>query len=46
MIAQTHNITWRGITIEITHTPEKWIVTDHIELRPEGKAPLPVTETG
>jgi len=46
MTSQKHSITWRGIAIEITHTPEKWSVTDHIELRAEGKAPLPVTETG
>lgn len=46
MTAQTHNITWRGIAIEITHTPEKWSVTDHIELRTTPKTPLPVTETG
>ena len=46
MTSQTHNITWRGIAIEITHTPEKWSVIDHIELRTEGKTPLPVTETG
>lgn len=43
---EQHNITWRGIGIEITFTPEKFGMTDHIELRTEGKAALPVTETG
>jgi hypothetical protein len=46
MTSQTHTITWRGIAIEITHTPAKWSVTDHIELRTTPKTPLPVTETG
>ena len=39
-------ITWRGVKIEITFTPEKFGMVDHIELRAENKAPLPVTETG
>ena len=39
-------ITWRGVEIEITYTPEKFGMVDHIELRTENKAPLPVTETG
>ncbi|NCQ24430.1 MAG: hypothetical protein COW54_09970 [Rhodobacteraceae bacterium CG17_big_fil_post_rev_8_21_14_2_50_63_15] len=43
---EKHTIVWRGIGIEITYTPKKWGVTDHIELRTEGKTPLPVTETG
>lgn len=46
MIPETHNITWRGLAIEITFTPEKFGVVDHIELRSEGKTPLPVTQTG
>lgn len=43
---ETHNITWRGIEIEITFTPEKFGMVDHIELKAEGRHPLPVTETG
>ncbi|MFP7673716.1 hypothetical protein ACG74X_10230 [Marivita sp. S0852] len=43
---ETHNITWRSIGLEITFTPEKFGMTDHIELRTEGRHPLPVTETG
>lgn len=41
-----HKITWRGIGIEITFTPQKFGMVEHIELRTEGKAALPVTETG
>ncbi len=43
---EQHIITWRGVEIEITYTPEKFGMVDHIELRTENKAPLPVTETG
>ena len=43
---EKHNITWRGIGIEITFTPEAYGMVDHIELRSERKTPLPVTETG
>lgn len=43
---ETHTITWRGVEIEITFTPEKFGMTDHIELRTEGRKPLPVTEIG
>ena len=43
---EKHSITWRGIEIEITFTPEKFGMADHIELRSDGKTPLPVTETG
>lgn len=43
---EQHNITWRSVQIEITYTPEKFGMTDHIELRTKGKAKLPVTETG
>ena len=46
MTSQTQKITWRGIGIEITFIPEAFGMVDHIELRTEGKAPLPVTETG
>ncbi|MFY0310870.1 hypothetical protein ACFMBG_13340 [Leisingera sp. D0M16] len=40
------SMTWRGIAMEITFTPDRFGLADHIELRTEGKAPLPVTETG
>ena len=43
---EKHNIKWRGIGIEITFTPEKFGMTDHIELLAADKSPLPVTETG
>lgn len=43
---EIHNITWRGVRIEITYTPNLYGMVDHIELRTEGKAPLPVTQTG
>lgn len=43
---QKYIITWRGVEIEITFTPDKFGMVDHIELRTENKAPLPVTETG
>lgn len=43
---EKHNITWRGIDIEITFTPERFGISDHIELRSAGRVPLPVTETG
>ncbi len=43
---EQHKIIWRGIEIEITFTPEKFGIIDHIELRTQNKTPLPVTETG
>lgn len=43
---EQHNITWRGIGLEVTFTPEKFGLVDHIEIMSEGRAPLPVTETG
>ena len=43
---EQHTIVWRGVRIEMTFTPEAFGMVDHIELRTEGKAPLPVTETG
>jgi hypothetical protein len=43
---EKHTIVWRGITVEITSTAAKFGMTDHIELRSEGRTPLPVTETG
>lgn len=43
---EEHTITWRGVSIAITFTADAFGVVDHIELRTENKAPLPVTETG
>lgn len=43
---EQHKITWRGVKLEITFTPEKFGMVDHIEIKAEGRAPLPVTETG
>lgn len=43
---EQHTITWRGVRIEITYTPNAFGMVDHIELRSKGRAPLPVTETG
>lgn len=43
---EQHIITWRSVKIEITNTPDKFGMVDHIELRTENKTPLPVTETG
>jgi hypothetical protein len=43
---EKHIIIWRKIPIEITYTPDQFGMVDHIELRTENKAALPVTETG
>lgn len=43
---EQHNITWRGIEIEITFTPKLFGLVDHIELCSRQRVPLPVTETG
>lgn len=43
---EQHDITWRGIALAITFSPEKFGMIDHIELHTKDNAPLPVTETG
>ncbi|WP_281823919.1 hypothetical protein [Jannaschia rubra] len=43
---EQHIIIWRGIALEITFTPEKFGLVDHIEIMTEGRVSLPVTETG
>lgn len=43
---EKHTITWRGIQVEIIYTPEKFGMTEHIELHSENRVALPVTETG
>lgn len=46
-----HQIQWQGINIEVRHC-HRWVATSgnrhvqHIELRSENRAPLPITETG
>ena len=49
---ETYQVTWQGISIEIRHC-QNWFsmseddfVTQHIEIRSEGNAPLPITSTG
>lgn len=43
---EKHSIIWRGVAVKITFTPKKFGMADHIELRTECRAPLPVTDTG
>ena len=43
---EQHNITWRGIALAITFSPEKFGMVDHIELHTESRTALPITETG
>jgi hypothetical protein len=43
---EQHKIKWRGISLAITYTPEKFGMVDHIELHTDNKVALPVTETG
>lgn len=43
---EQHKITWRGIALTITFTPDWLGVTAHLEIETEGRIPLPVTETG
>lgn len=45
---QTYLFMWRAIEIEVTYTPRRWKVIDHLAIRsikPED-APLPITRTG
>lgn len=43
---EKHSITWRGVEIDITYTPEKSGLVDHIELHTKDTVPLAVTVTG
>ena len=43
---EEHNITWRGIGLTVTFTPEKFGMIDHVEIMTAGRQPLPITETG
>lgn len=42
----TTMLIWNGIKIMVTHTPNRFGETDHIELHAEDRQRLPVTETG
>ena len=45
---QVNLFTWEGVEVQVTFTPRRWSVIDHLEIlsvRPEC-APLPITETG
>lgn len=39
--SEQHNITWRGVKLEITFTPEKFGLVDHIEIIVEGAPRCP-----
>lgn len=43
---EQHKITWRGIALTISFTPDWLKVADHLEIETDGRVPLPVTETG
>lgn len=43
---EQHKITWRGIALTISFTPDWLSVADHLEIETEERIPLPVTETG
>ncbi|WP_299829371.1 hypothetical protein [uncultured Roseobacter sp.] len=43
---EIHTITWRNIEIEITYTPDKFGLVDHIELHFDKRLSLPVSDTG
>jgi hypothetical protein len=45
-VKEQHKITWRGIALTISFTPDWLSVADHLEIETEGRVPLPVTETG
>lgn len=48
MDQQIFQLHWQGIDIEVTYTPRRWGVIDHLDIRsvkPE-RAPLPITGTG
>lgn len=42
----TTMLIWNGIKIMVTHTPNRFGETDHIELHAEDRQKLPVTDTG
>ena len=37
---------WRGIPLDIYHTPDRFCGMDHLEVMSEGRVPLPITDTG
>lgn len=49
MSVQIHTIVWRGITVRITHHPDRFSCSfDHLEIQSVApdRAALPITETG
>lgn len=42
----TTMLIWNGIKIMVTHTPNRFGDTDHIELNVEDRQRIPLTETG
>ncbi|WHP69594.1 hypothetical protein [Phaeobacter inhibens] len=43
---EVHNITWRGINIEIVYVHAQFELVDHVQLYTHPRTPLPMTETG
>lgn len=41
-----HQITWRGIVLAVTFTPERFGLVEHLEITAADRRPLPITETG
>jgi len=37
---------WESRIIRLSYHPLKWDVIDHLELRVDGKEPIPLTDTG
>jgi hypothetical protein len=45
-IAKTYRVSWQGIALSVTHTPDRFGQVDHVEVQSDGRAPLPITGTG
>jgi hypothetical protein len=43
---EQHKIKWRGISLAISYTPEKFEMVDHMQLRAEAKVAFPVRVKG
>ena len=39
-------LVWEGRTIRLSYTPLRWGCIDHLEIRVDGKEPIPLTDTG
>ena len=46
--SRTYEFTWRGITVQVVHTPRRWNAIEHLEIRSiaPADAALPITATG